>query len=237
MSRKPVRHAENLEVKYGKQHWQQLTQFRSEAISLMNILGKANITSITYGSIARGDVSTASDIDVFIPSPPSSFTVETVLERAGVTVNRRFIIQATPYYALKGYLEIHKQKIVSFPLVRMRSKERDFYRFGGEITLPKLKEGNRIVGVDKRLMLIEPSAEGHFESNIVGREEEIAKLLAISVETVFDRVRALLRRDKIGRTGVFIETELASDQTFELTLKRLSETKPEVRRRLRTSEK
>ena len=119
----------------------------------------------------------------------------------------------------------------------MRRVERDFYGFGGETTLLNLKEGERVVGVDKRLMLIEPSLEGHIESNIIGREEEIARLLSISVETVLDRVRALLRRDKIGRTGVFIETELASDQTFELTLKRLSETKPEVRRRLRISEK
>ena len=237
MNKKPVKHAENLEVKYDKHHWQQLAHLRSEAINLMNILGKSNIASITYGSIARGDISVSSDIDVFIPNPPSSFTIETAIERAGITVNRRFIIQATPYYALKGYLKIHKQKVVSFPLLKMRRVERDFYRFGGETKLQKLMEGERIAGVDKRLMLIEPSLEGHIESNIIGREEEIAKLLEISVETVLDRVRALLRRDKIGRTGVFIETELATDQTFELILKRLSETKPEVRRRLRISEK
>ncbi|MDH5447685.1 MAG: DNA polymerase subunit beta, partial [Candidatus Bathyarchaeota archaeon] len=70
-----------------------------------------------------------------------------------------------------------------------------------------------------------------------GREEEIAKLLRISLETVLDRVRALLRRDKIGRTGVFIEKELAPDETFEMALKRLVETRPEVRRRLKFCEK
>jgi len=54
---------------------------------------------------------------------------------------------------------------------------------------------------------------------------------------VFDRVHALLRRDDVGRTGVFIEKELAPEETFEMALKRLAETKPEVRRRLRLYEK
>jgi hypothetical protein len=114
----------------------------------------------------------------------------------------------------------------------MRRVERDFYKFGGEVILFMLKGNRRVAGVDKRLMLIEPTNKGHIESSIVSREEEIAKLLGISLETVFDRVHALLRRDNVGRTGVFIEKELALDETFEMTLKKLSETKPEVRRRL-----
>ena len=100
-----------------------------------------------------------------------------------------------------------------------------------------LREDRRVAGVDKRLMLIEPTDKGHIESGIVGREEETAKLLGISLETVLDRMHALLRRDKIGRTGVFIKRELAPDETFEQVLKKLAETKPEVRRRLKFSEK
>jgi len=57
---------------------------------------------------------------------------------------------------------------------------------------------------------------------------------SISVETVLDRVRVLTRRDKIGRTGLFIERELLPDETFESVLKKLADKKPEVRRRLRT---
>jgi len=54
---------------------------------------------------------------------------------------------------------------------------------------------------------------------------------------VLDRVHALLRRDDVGRTGVFIERELMSDETFEMALKKLAESKPEVRRRLKFYEK
>jgi len=237
MTKKPVRHAERLEIHYNEQHWQQLKTLRSKAINLMNILERANIATITHGSLARGDVTAKSDIDIFLPNPPSSFLIETTLERTTTSANRRLIIQATPYYAIKGYIEIDKQQTISFPLVKMRQIERDFYRFGGEITLLMLKENRRIAGVDKRLMLIEPTNKGHIESNIIGREEQTAKLLSISLETVFDRVHALLRRDKIGRTGVFVEKELTPDETFEMSLKKLAETKPEVRRRINLYEK
>jgi len=90
-----------------------------------------------------------------------------------------------------------------------------------------------VLGVDKRLMLIEPTRKGHMESTIVGREETAAKLLNVSIATVLDRVHALLRRDKVGRTGVFIERELGQDETFELVLKQLADENPAVRRRLK----
>ena len=237
MAKKPVRHAERIEVHYDKQHWQQLKTLRSEAAKIIEILERANIVAITHGSIARGDITAKSDIDIFLPNPSSSFKIETTLERANIQINRRLIVQATPYYAVKGYIEINKQQAVSFPLAKMRRVERDFYRFGGEIALATLKKDKRVAGVDKRLMLIEPTEKGHIESSIIGREEAIAKLLRASLETVYDRVHALLRRDKIGRTGVFIEKELTSDETFEMALKKLAETKPEVRRRLRLYEK
>jgi predicted nucleotidyltransferase len=233
MTKKPVKHAERLEVSYDEQHWKRLTTLRSAAIRVMEVLREAHIPTITHGSIARGDVTTKSDVDIFIPSPPSTFLTETALERAGLAIDRRVILQATPYYAVKGYIELRKGQSVSFPLAKMQRTERDFYRFGGELTLPGVKGGERVPGVDKRLMLIEPTARGHIARGIVGREEEIANLLGVSLQTVLDRVHALLRRDEIGRTGVFIEKELHSGETFELALKRLAESRPEVRRRLR----
>ena len=237
MAKKPVRHAERLEVHYDKQRWHQLKTLRFQAAGIMEVLEGANIVTITHGSIARGDVTAKSDIDVFLPNPPSSFMIEATLENAGLPISRRLIVQATPFYAVKGYIEIDRQQTVSFPLAKMRKVERDFYLFGGEITHTMLKENRRVAGVNKRLMLIEPTDRGHVESSIVGREEEVAKLLGAPLETVFDRVHALLRRDDVGRTGVFIEKELAPEETFEMALKRLAETKPEVRRRLRLYEK
>ena len=146
---------------------------------------------------------------------------------------RRVLVQATPSYAAKGYIELDTQPNVSFPLMKLRPLERDFYRFGGEATIEELGDNKRVIGVDKRLMLIEPTPKGHVESTIVGREESVAKMLKVSVETVLDRVHALLRRDEMGRTGVFIERELAPEETFEMVLKQLAEENPAVRRRLR----
>jgi len=233
MAKKPVKRAEQIRVVYDERRWQVLKDLRSKAVELMEILDRANLYSITHGSIARGDVSEKSDVDVFLPDPPSSFLIETTLERAGVPINRRIIVQATPIYALKGHIEIDRQRFISFPLVKLRPTERDFYRFGGEASLSTLKNEVRTLGVDKRLMLIEPTREGHVESSIVGREDMVASLLGVSLETVLDRVHALLRRDEVGRTGVFIERELTPDETFEMTLKKLADQNPAVRRRLK----
>jgi predicted nucleotidyltransferase len=138
----------------------------------MGVLEGANINVVTHGSVARGDVSASSDIDLFLPVPPSSFSIELVLERAGLKSKRRSLIQASPYYAVKGYIEVEEGQVVSFPLMRMRRVEREFYRYGGEITVKMLKMGKRVVGADKRLMLIEPMENGHIESSIVGQIED-----------------------------------------------------------------
>ncbi len=233
MAKKPLKRAERLEIVYGKKRWNLLLQLRAEAVELMEVLGQIHVDSIVHGSLARGDVTEKSDIDIFLPDPPSSFILETAIQRGGSAINRRLVVQATPFYALKGHIELDEQQSVSFPLVKLRQVERDFYKFGGEASLRMLEENTRVSGVDKRLMLIEPTAEGHIESSIVDREEEVASLLNISLNTVYDRVHALLRRDKVGRTGVFIERELSPDETFEMVLKKLADENPAVRRRIR----
>jgi len=233
MAKKPVIRAERVEVVYEEKRWELLRELRFKAIQIMEVLDRFHLPSIVHGSIARGDISEKSDIDVFVPDPPSSFIIETALERAGVSVDRRIVVQATPLYAVKGYIEIDKQRSVSFPLVKLRRVERDFYTFSGELSLPILKRDVRVAGVDKRLMLIEPTPEGHVESTVVGREETVAHLLGVSLETVLDRVHALVRRNEVGRTGVFIERELSPDETFEMVLKKLAEQNPAVRRRVK----
>lgn len=233
MVKKPATRAERLEVAYGADHWSLLNKRRAEAVELMEILDVAHLRPVTHGSIARGDVSEESDIDIFIPDPPSSFIIENVLERDDLRITRRVIVQATPLYAMKGYIEIDGQRSISFPLVRLRNVEKDFYKFSGLATISMLRKDQRVLGVDKRLMLIEPTSVGHIESTVVGRESAVAHLLGVSLNTVLDRVHALLRRDELGRTGVFIERELSPDDTFELVLKKLADQNPAVRRRLR----
>jgi len=237
MARKPLRRAERIEIVYQKRRWKRLRELRSKAVEVMDALDRSHINSIVHGSVARGDISAKSDIDVFIPDPSSSFIIESTFQREGLPIIRRLVVQATPLYAVKGYMEIDEQRCVSFPLVKLRPVERDFYKFGGQATLRMLKRDTRVRGVDKRLVLIEPTPEGHIESSIIDREEAVARLLGISLNTVHDRVRALLRRDEVGRTGVFIERELSADETFEMALKKLADQKPAVRRRLKLYEK
>jgi len=233
MAKKPVKRAERVEVVYNAKRWKLLCELRAKTIEMMEALERGNIHSVVHGSIARGDVSTNSDIDVFIIEPPSSFIIENILERGGLSINRCFLVQATPSYAVKGYIELDPLRVVSFPLLKLRPTEWEFYRFSGEAPLQALRDDVRVAGVDKRLMLIEPTSKGHVESTIVGREETVAHVLHISVDTVLDRVHALLRRDEVGRTGVFIERELSQDETFEMVLKQLAEHNPAVRRRLK----
>jgi predicted nucleotidyltransferase len=237
MSKKPLRRAERLEVLYKKRRWNLLRELRLKAVEVMELLEESHLNSIVHGSVARGDVSEKSDIDIFMPEPPSSFIIESTLQRQGLSINRRLVVQATPLYAVKGYIGIDEQRCVSFPLVKLRPVERDFYKFSGQASLRTVKRDVRVRGVDKRLMLIEPTSKGHIESVIVDREEEVASLLGISLNTVYDRVHALLRRDEVGRTGVFIERELSTDETFEMALKKLADQNPAVRRRLKLYEK
>ncbi len=234
MTKKPWRCLEYREIVYDAEHWALLKRLRVKSMRIMEALEAFHVEAVVHGSIARGDVTQKSDIDVFIPYQVSSFIVETALEKADIVVNRRLVVQATPTYAMKAYIEIGENVSVSFPLMKMRKVEREFYEFSGEVALKSLRINLRIPGVDKRLMLIEPTEDGHRENTVVGREEHVAKLLRISVETVLDRVHALLRRDEVGRTGVFIEKELSEDETFEMTLKRLADQNPAVRRRLKS---
>jgi len=230
---KPIRRLEVREVRYDEAHWGLLRSLRLRALAVMEALEARGIRCIVHGSIARGDVRPSSDIDIFVPNPPPSALIETALELSGLPIMRRVLIQATPHYVPKGYIELDRRTCVSFPLAKMRPIEREFYKFGGELDLRGLKEGIRVPGVDKRLMLIEPRDWGHVESSIIGRENEVARLLGISIETVMDRVKALLRRDEVGRTGVFLKRELGPDESFEAVLSDLAAENPVVRRRLR----
>jgi predicted nucleotidyltransferase len=230
---KTSKHNEYREVTYSSLLYEQLKTLRNRAILIMDALEDFHLYSLAHGSIARGDVNQGSDVDIFIPEVQSSFIVETALEKAKIPTKTRLIVQATPNYAMKAHIEIDEMTTVIFPLMEMRRVEREFYRFGGEVNLNQLKMNIRVAGVDKRLMLIEPTKNGHIETCVVGKEEFTAKILGIAAETVLDRVHALMKRDEVGRTGVFVKRELLQDETFELALKKLADLNPAVRRRMK----
>jgi hypothetical protein len=224
---------DELNVEYTDAHWRLLRLLRAEAAEMMKPLHEAHIEAVVYGSIARGDVGEGSDVDVWIPSPPSPTFVQAILERSGVHVRRREIIQATPSYAAKAYLYTEPDRGYSLPLVRLRASEAEFYRYAGSLGYHELKADARVPGVDKRLMLIEPTETGHRESSIQGREGYVAGLLGVENRIVQERVRTLERRGKVGRTGVYIKRVLADDEDFGAVFRHLAASKPALRRRIR----
>ena len=84
MAKKPATHFEYREIVYDVGQWDLLEKFRKKTMSLMEPLEKRHMETIVHGSIARGDVNEKSDIDIFIKSQTSSFSVETTLEKAGI---------------------------------------------------------------------------------------------------------------------------------------------------------
>jgi len=224
---------EQIEIPYDAERWRLFQLMRSEAADMIHPLADHHIDAIAYGSIARGDVSEGSDIDIFIRQPPAVTLIEASLERYGIQVIMREIVQATPSYAAKGYILVGERRSYSFPLVELRTVELEFYGFAGSVDASQIDDGIRVPGVDKRLMLIEPTPSGHVESPIPGREGTVAKILGIGVGVVLDRVRTLRRRERIGRTGVFLKRSLAPEESFGEVFKKLSKSRPAVRRRLR----
>ncbi len=63
--------SDRVEVSYGEERWALLRSLRGEASALMRPLVAAHIDCLAYGSLARGDVKSTSDVDIFIPSPPT----------------------------------------------------------------------------------------------------------------------------------------------------------------------
>jgi predicted nucleotidyltransferase len=200
----------------------------------MRPISERHIDVIAYGSIARGDVNITSDIDIFVPNPPAPALLQTYIEMKGIRPTYREIVQATPTYAAKGYIYIEENRSYSFPLVPLRTIEKELYDFAGSINRKEIQENKRVLGIDKRLLLIQPTELGHIEIPITGMEGAIAKILGISTATVQDRVRTLLRRQKTGRTGVYLKHVLEYNETFGDTYNRLARTRPPLRRRIRS---
>jgi len=207
-----------LEVYYDERRWRVLREKRKKAIKVMEALRHLNLPVITHGSIARGDVREDSDIDIVILEPPRPLSlVEFYLNSSGLVPFKRVIVQAHPNYTPKVYIYLDEKEevVVSYPLRPLRPREREFYRWGGELSLNEIKKDVRVPGVDKRLKLILPKSWGHIEYSIIGREGEVSRIISVSIDTVLERIRVLTRRREIGRTGLFIEEEVPSERSIE----------------------
>lgn len=230
MRRKTAEMGPRMEVAYGPDSWEQLRELRERALAVLTLLRKSDVEGFVFGSVARGDVKPTSDVDIFIPSVVSSMLVGLALDDV---VRERSIVQATPRAMAKAHLVLQDDTNVIFPLIPPRETELEFYRFGGEIGLRGIGEGRRVCGVDKRLMFIEPTPEGHVETPLSDLSPGwVAKRIGVGQAIVEERMRVLERRADVGRTGIYLHRTLAPEESFEQVLAEIAYGDPALRRRM-----
>ena len=78
MSRRPEIMHDERAVVYDSEHWELLETLRTRAASVMERLQSIGLDPYVYGSVARGDVTKNSDIDIIIPEPLSSYRKRSV---------------------------------------------------------------------------------------------------------------------------------------------------------------
>lgn len=221
-------------VTYSDSQWSLLQRLRSIAEKYLVALHEGGYNSLIYGSLSRGDVSPKSDIDSLIPFTLSSSMLLLKLEWAEIVPNKIEIVQATPNHAIKAHLYFPDEVpvCISFPCVPFSEREREFYSFGGELSLKQLQKKERVIGVDKRLMLIQPTEEGHMEKALLGLSPGKLRELKISEMIIEERKRVLTRRSEVGRTGVYLRKIIDPDIGIEKTLEKLAARDPILRKKI-----
>ncbi|MHA2390932.1 MAG: nucleotidyltransferase domain-containing protein [Promethearchaeota archaeon] len=217
---------------YSEYNWSLLKSKRDNAAKLLKIFAKEGFKPYIHGSIARGDVHEDSDIDIVFTQNVPSFQIEYILSKYGFETYFREIIMATPLDTLKLYIHLSELESITIPLSKLDKSFIEFYNYGGKVTLNELKSNTRVPGIDKRLVLVKPSPQGHEEISIIGNEALAAKEVGVSIDIVNERKRVLLRREKFGRTGVFLKRELQISESTEEVLKNLAKKKSIVRKKL-----
>jgi hypothetical protein len=219
------------EVVYSSEHWRLLKSLRSRALAVMEKLLCAGVECVAFGSVARGDVSKGSDVDLFVPCRLPSFKIELCVDEGEIV--ERVIMQATPQSLVKGHLHLAGGVDISFPLIEPTSSELDFYFFAGAVDYEQLCDDVRRCGVDKRLMWIVPTERGHVERPLseVGAGV-LSRRMGVGQRIVEERVRVLERRGRVGITGVYLHRRLAPFESFEQVLRDVVSRDAAVRRRV-----
>lgn len=210
---------------YDSAHWNLFRRLRDEAFETSQRLP---LESYVFGSLARGDVHAGSDIDIIMFEPVSSYLVELNLD-----YESREIIQATPNAPIKAHIHVSDRVTVTFPMVNMTETERDFYGFSGCIGSERITDFDREPGVSKKLLLIEPTEKGHDERALLDDPYGCRRVLGVSSDIIDERVRVLTRRDKVGRTGVFLKSDVMEGESIEEHLKAIADRNNIVRRMLK----
>ncbi len=230
MSKEKILREYSESILYTKSDWALLKIKRDRAAIFLKMFEGLN--PHVYGSIARGNVHKNSDIDIIFTEPIQSFRIEFILNKNGFKHYFREIIMATPKDSIKLYIYLSELESITIPLTKLPKKSLEFYDFGGKISLNELKLGMRVPGIDKRLVLIQPNTQGHDELSIIDNEAVAAKVLGIGIDTILERKKVLLKREKHGKTGVFLKRSLDINESTEEVLKKLSNKKTIIRKKL-----
>ena len=215
---------------YTQNEWNQLKKLRDSAIRVLKILENVGITGFVHGSVARGDITESSDIDIYIPIQIPSYKLD-VIEDFHFTEQK--IVMGTPNSTIRAILSLEDEIDISFPLCAPTEREDEFYRFSGYLYLKDLQLNMRKAGVTKKLLLIEPEEKGYWISSLIANKKKAIQLLSISQRMIDERIRVLSRRDKIGRTGLFLDYSLSPEENFEQALKSIADSNVIVRRMLK----
>ncbi|MHA2225741.1 MAG: nucleotidyltransferase domain-containing protein [Candidatus Hodarchaeales archaeon] len=225
---KVVKYVERDFHKYTRREKEIFSKLRSNSTTILRTLENKEIKAFIHGSVARGDVDNASDIDIHIPIPIPSFELDLI---DLFKFAERRILMGTPNSTIRGVLSIHDNISISFPLSSPNEREEEFFRFSGLLYLDDIISNRRTPGVNKKLLLIEPEGDGYWISSInQNNKRNLCRILSLSQRIIDERIRVLTKRDKIGRTGLLLDYSLSSDENFEQALNRIADRNIIVRR-------
>jgi predicted nucleotidyltransferase len=221
------------QIDYSSEQWELFRNLRQKAQEITSPFAAQGIDLLIFGSIARGDVKKTSDIDIILTNQIATYRIELLLEQAHIPIITKKIVQATPNDVIKAHLELEDNISIAMLLTDYTKLPFEFYQFGGAISYQQIIDGIRVPGVDKRLVLIQPNNAGHHALSIVNQPNYAADQIGISPMMVEQRIRVLNRRDKVGRTGVFLNEEIPLEESFEDALNTLAKKNQLIRRRIK----
>ncbi len=219
---------------YSSEEIQIFQRLRQKAETVLDKIGQSNIHGIVHGSVARGDISKTSDVDIHVPYLLPSFRLDIIEDYNKRT---RHIIMGTPNSTIKGLIDVEPQISITFPLTQPKEREEEFYRFSGKVDLNELRINKRVPGVTKQLILVEPIKKGYWVSSVMANRERSLRVLKVSQRILDERIRVLNRRNNIGRTGLYLDYILSPEENFEQGLSRLESQNPVVRNFIKKSKK
>jgi len=232
MHKEKIQRETDTSVIYSDKQWRLLESKRLRALQILEMFSNESFIPYIYGSVARGNVHQDSDIDIVFLQNIPSYKIEFILHKNGYDQFFREIIMATPKDSIKLYIYLNELETITIPITKLDKNSIEFYDFGGKVKYEHLINGTRVSGIDKRLVLIKPNAAGHIEYSIIGREHLAAKEINVSLKTINERKKVLLKREKMGKTGVFLKKEIGVEQTTEEVLKSLANSNTIIRKKL-----